>query len=459
MTIFMDDYQNKQFTEVYSSFFALNNTAEKKKLDVEGLIKQLNNLNIHGILTPYNKSTNKYKNLHYKRIYYFPVFQQEILKDYIVTKNNSDTWVNSSLFKDKEKVSLKEINRFYSKREERRVKRLAIRAVYALNLDYGIAKIGVTGGEKLWVLYVDSYPESNIRLAKLFEDAIKKFTVEWDKNIKSNNKNTLIGCDPEFILQRTDGKIVMANRYLPRNGEAGCDRVWLNHDRNQLPIAELRPNPEHEPRDLIINLYNCMLLCSKKITDKKLKWLAGSMPMENFPLGGHIHFSNIWLNSFVLRALDNYLAITIALFEDNKASSRKHLYGFLGGYRKKNYGGFEYRTLPSWLLSPTITKGVFALAKLIAENYLYLYQNPLADIKIQIAYYNGDKSILRLVQKRLWNEMEQLKDYEKYEKYLNPLKKLIDSNFVWDESTDIRKVWLLPPYNKLNNSTKINKKK
>jgi len=435
--------------ENYNNFKLILNKNAKEILDASQLAEQLFQLTFHGIYTPLNIITGKFKKLIYKRIYYIPVFQQETLANYVISNNKSnENWVNSSIIKNKDNVTLYEFNKFRSLREERRVKNIAIRAVYALNLDYGIVKIGVTSGEKPWVLYVNPNLESNKKMESLFEKAIKSFLVSWDKNLISANKKILIGCDPEFILQDSYGKMVLASTYLPEKGQAGCDRIWINHDRYQLPLAEIRPIPANEPRQLVLNLYTSLLICSKKITDKKLKWLAGSMPIKNYPLGGHIHLSNISVNSFLLRALDNYLTLVITLFEDENGIGRRPKYGFLGDYRIKYHGGFEYRTLPSWLVSPTITKGVFALTKLIADNYLYLYQNPLENINVQKAYYEGNKTQLKPIVLNLWNELKELGDYKLYEKYLVPLEKYINTDFRWNEKIDFREVWFLPPYHK-----------
>ncbi len=437
--------------------FFLNNYAKEIK-DINDLTAQLKQLNIHGISTPYNDASEKFKKHYYQRIYYIPVFQQKILGSFTYSsKNKHDNWINSSIIQNTNNVNLVVIKKFRTTREEKRVKRIAIRAVYALNLDYGVVKVGLTVGEKPWVMYVNPLPNNNT-LLKLFESAIKQFKKIWQTNINKIKNEVVLGCDPEYILQDSLGKLVLASKYLPKYGSAGCDRIWTNNDRTQLPLAELRPIPSKEPRQLVLNLYKCFLISSKKITDRQLKWLAGAMPIKNYPLGGHIHLSNISVNSFLLRALDNYLTITITLFEDKKGISRRPQYGFLGDYRDKYHSGFEYRTLPSWLVSPTITKGVFALTKLISENYLYLYQNPLEELYVQKAYYRGDKSVLRPVVKNLWNELKQLNDFSKYERYLIPIENYINNNFEWDESKDIRQVWFLPPYHKeiykINNFSK-----
>lgn len=419
------------------------NSQSKKITDAEGIIEQLSLLNLHGIATPFTKEYGKIKKLSYRDIYLVSVFQQKVLAYYKQTNNTSaGNWINSSIVK-KNKIYLNKVNSFKSKRDEKRIRELAIRAIYALNLDYGIVKIGVTGGAKPWVLFVNSTPDANNEVNDLFTEAISNFENKWSSPIDSVTKEVILGADPEFVIQGKDGRLIMASKYLPKNGQAGCDRIWTNNDRSQLPLAELRPTPSSEPSKLILNLYNSMLIANKKINSRNIKWLAGAMPIPGYPIGGHIHFSNIWLNSFLLRALDNYLTLSLILLEDANGRNRRPKYGFLGDYRAQFHGGFEYRTLPSWLVSPKITKGVIALAKLIAENYRSLGQNPLQNSDVQKAYYRGDKSVLRPIVLNLWKELKQLSDFKLYEKYLLPLEELIKYGYSWEEANDIRIAWRL----------------
>lgn len=426
-----------------NNIFRLNSQS-KKITDAVGIIEQLKLLNLHGIATPLTKQYGKIKKLSYRDIYLVSVFQQKVLAYYKQTNNiSAGNWINSSIVKNKNKVYLNKVNSFKNKRDEKRIRELAIRAIYALNLDYGIVKIGVTGGAKPWVLFVNSTPDTNNEVNDLFTEAISSFEDKWLRSIDVVTKEVILGADPEFVIQGENGKLIMASKYLPKNGQAGCDRIWTNNDRNQLPLAELRPTPSSDPSKLILNLYNSMIIANKKINSRNLKWLAGAMPIPGYPIGGHIHFSNIWLNSFLLRALDNYLTLTVILLEDTNGRSRRPKYGFLGDYRVQFHGGFEYRTLPSWLVSPKITKGVIVLAKLIAENYRDLEQNPLQNRDVQKAYYSGDKSVLRPVVLNLWREIKRLSDFKLYEKYLLPLEELINYGYSWDEAKDIRIAWRL----------------
>jgi len=438
-----DNYITDQLNQ-HSIITNQYNTALDKK---DEITLQMEILQLHGVSTPFviNQKNVKRRKLKYRNIYLLAVFQQKIIGMFKQRINKKDNWVNNNIFQTNEDQIITKVKNLANKREERRVKNIAIHAVYALNLDYALVKIGVTAGDIPWVLSVNPSSQ-NKTIKQMFDEEIKAFSEEWDKHLEHQTNNVNLGADPEFVLKNLNGDLVLASKYLPRKGIVGCDDIWTNSDRTQLPLAEIRPRPANDPRKLAINLYKGLILANRKINNRQLQWLAGAMPIEGFPLGGHIHFSNIWLNSFLLRALDNYLTLIITLFEDEKGISRRPKYGFLGDYREQFHGGFEYRTLPSWIVSPTVTKGVFALSKLIAENYTYLYNNPLENLEIQRAYYHGDKEKLKPVVKDLWVELKQLKDYELYKSYLNPIEKLIKENYTWNEQLDIRKAWRLPPY-------------
>jgi Phage phiEco32-like COOH.NH2 ligase-type 2 len=85
------------------------------------------------------------------------------------------------------------------------------------------------------------------------------------------------------------------------------------------------------------------------------------------PLGGHIHFSGVEVDAVFLTALDRF--ITRPLNEVSKTHVREASpYGRLGSIeRGKPHGGWEYRACPSWICTPDITKGVIAIAWVLAQ--------------------------------------------------------------------------------------------
>jgi hypothetical protein len=239
---------------------------------------------------------------------------------------------------------------------------------------------------------------------------------------------------------------VAASRFLAREGPVGCDAIVLSGHRVILPLAELRPQPSSDPRQLARNLHHTMQLAARAIPDESLAWLSGGMPLRGFPLGGHIHFSRCWLNGHLLRALDNYLALPLMQIEGETTRQRRPRYGGLGDFRPQPHGGFEYRTLPSWLVSPAVTGGVLALAALIAEHYWSLTRRPLMDSEVQAAYHRGDKVMVSGIVAELWQDLEKLPSYSGHANCLDPLKSMIFRMEPWNERADFRRAWKIAPF-------------
>ncbi|WP_169713508.1 putative amidoligase domain-containing protein [Paludifilum halophilum] len=371
--------------------------------------------------------------------YITAVFQTRVLVLY--RSNTRRIWLAHGKGQHREmyrRVSLQE-----NTREARRVKETAIRAVYAAGLDYGVVKLALQPGNVITVLNVNPSPRLNPEMESGFISAIHQYIHRLPLMAADWNQ-VMLGADPEFIMRRKKGQVVMASEYFPRFGRVGCDAIWYGQNRSLKPLVELRPRPSIEPRQLVIRMYQGMIQAAKKVNDSSVQWLSGALPHPGFPLGGHIHFSGIPLNFKLLRALDNYLALPLILIEDPRGVRRRPKYGFLGDFRRQSHGGFEYRTLPSWLISPTLTKGVLAVAKLVASRYPYLTLDPLSDDDIQEAYYRGEKEKLRESVRQLWGELMTLREYGKYKIYLDALYEMLFSRSTWDESRDFRVLWKLP---------------
>ncbi len=265
-------------------------------------------------------------------------------------------------------------------KELKRITTAARIAVQALGLDFAMAYVALSKPRKPVIKRVDPSPELPTRTLK----SLIEFLVE--SPYIPQKKEVTLGADPEFILINSDtGKMIPASQFLPRFGTVGCDSVRIPN-RQQRPIGELRPEPSPSPLVLADNIRKTLLQAVKLLPYNNIKWIAGSQP-SNYPIGGHIHFSNIQVSSKLLRALDNYLAIPVFLMEDTKnATMRRTKYGLLSDYRIKEYG-FEYRTTSSWLVTPEISRGVLCLAKLIASNYTELSNNCFIRTEIQNAFY------------------------------------------------------------------------
>ncbi|TVX99657.1 putative amidoligase domain-containing protein [Paenibacillus cremeus] len=324
--------------------------------------------------------------------------------------------------------------------------REAIKAIYALGLDYGVVRIGIRAGGSVIVRSVEPVPQLTERLAELFAEAMNRLDDTVSSERDSAGGPVMLGADPEFLLLTSQGKVKFASNYAEKEGPFGCDAIVLESRRKIYPLAELRPKPSTDVRELVVNLHRTMQIAAKQIGDPELRWVAGGMPVRGFPLGGHIHFSGVELNSRLLRVFDNYLALPLTLLEDESTGLRKPRYGFLGDFRRQRHGGFEYRVLPSWMVSPTVAKGVLALAKLAAEHYRQLNLRPLADVEVARAYYQGDKLRIRPLMLQLWRDVERLPGFAQQEAYLLPLRRLMLQMQTWKELEDIRPKWKIPPF-------------
>jgi hypothetical protein len=414
-------------------------------------------LRLHGLKTE-AYYTDKRELSYYPYKYKIPVFH---LRPLTVYEKKESLWMSAtsrgikgiSPFSepDKKNIGYQEASSSQLTFHMKRAMREAVKAIYALGLDYGIVTLGVSSTGNTLVLEVDPVPKLNSRLCELFARAIERYDAELASEL-TRSERVMLGSDPEFLLLSQQGKVVSASRFLEREGAVGCDAIVLSGHRVILPLAELRPQPSVDPRQLARNLHLTMQLAARLVPDESLAWLSGGMPLRGFPLGGHVHFSRCWLNSHLLRALDTYLALPLMQIEGDTTRLRRPRYGFLGDFRRQSHGGFEYRTLPSWLASPDITLGVFALASLIADHYWLLPSKPLAEHDTQAFYYRGEKNKLHKTVKQLWEDLEQLESYAVYAPMLKPLRLQVLNMEPWNEMADFRRTWKIAPYQRKEDS-------
>lgn len=272
----------------------------------------------------------------------------------------------------------------------RRLARLATRAAYAVGWD--IASVTMKYNSSLAVEGTDGWPTGVLDepqsgdviehinpvpkripawVRLLYVNAWRKSAME-KKHRRTDPTPFSLGLDVELILFDSEQKrIIPAIKYLPKGGPAGCDAIRIQ-GRIVYPLMELRPVPAAKPRRLIAHLQAAMRMAAHYITEKHssmntapLQWLGGSQPRGTFPLGGHIHVSGIPLTADLVRALDTYVAIPLSVIEGRIGSLRRRpRYGTFGDVREHQHGGmggFEYRTLPSFIMSPALTLEVLTL--------------------------------------------------------------------------------------------------
>ncbi|MBO8158417.1 hypothetical protein [Thermosyntropha sp.] len=320
-----------------------------------------------------------------------------------------------------------------------KIAEMARKTLYILGLDIGKVYIILNARRQYKVTSVDPSPILRQKELNAVKAYIKKI---YNIDDYVQKREVKIGADPEFLLINSKNqKIVAASNFFPREGVVGCDNIRMPN-RQQRPIAEIRPKPSFSPLELTHNIKEALIAANKLAPHKNIKWLAGSQPANEYSTGGHIHFSNTELNFKLLRALDNYLGIIGFLLENPvPAAKRRKKYGFIGDVRKKEHGGFEYRTLGSWLISPQITLAILCLAKIVASKYPYLSMNYFCSIEAQKAFYNGEQERLKIYFKYLWNDIKNTDIYFLYCEHLQIIPEMIEKNTNWDEKIDIRKAW------------------
>lgn len=335
-------------------------------------------------------------------------------------------------------------------REHRKAASLAVRCVYALGLRAAVVKLIYDGQGRLQVRDVEARTMLSMRRA------LEKHRVNVGDalpGMEATSAPLLLGADVELILMDADGQVVPAERYLPRQGAAGCDTArW--EGRLAYPLMELRPKPAEDPKGLLRSLHRAVQLADRRIPDRELAWCSGGLPHEELPLGGHLHFSGVELHEQLLRALDNYVALPVLMLEDEQSMRRRPKFGFLGDFRLKSHGGFEYRTLPSWMISPQYALCVMQLAHMVVLNHGRLKQRPLHDVAVQELFYAGDKVKLRRTVQLLWKELELLPQYRANRKRMDAMKRRVLQGTAWTSEKDIREAWKIKasPNNRRNPS-------
>lgn len=330
--------------------------------------------------------------------------------------------------------------------ENPRVVDVARRVLYLSGLDLGKVVVAYTARRRFKVLVVEPSPE----LREKDLDALGKRIMELSQlDGHIIQRDIKLGADPEFMMFNSkNGRIISASEHFPKEGMIGCDNIRIPN-RTQRPIAEIRPRPDVSPITLTANIKQALQLASQMAPYRNVRWVAGSQPGGGFSIGGHIHFGNIKINASLLRALDNFVGLPVFLIENPvSAARRRKKYGQLGDHREKEYGGFEYRTPGSWLVSQNITLAILCLAKIVVSRYPWLPYNYLNSIEAQDAFYHGRQEYFYPIFRRLWAHLEELDMFETYRKQLQVLYDMIENHTCWNETSDFRKSWMIPGGNR-----------
>lgn len=327
-------------------------------------------------------------------------------------------------------------------RDNQKIVEQARRVSYFLGLDLAVVTIAYTARRRYKALSINPSP---ILSEKNIDIIVQKIVDLAGQDQRVLLKDIKMGADPEFMMfnSRT-GKIVSASNHFPREGMVGCDNIRMPN-RTQRPVAEVRPKPDYSPIILTANIKQALNMANQMAPYRGVRWVAGSQPGGGFSIGGHIHFSNIKINASILRALDNFVGLPIFLIENPvPASRRRKRYGRLGDYRIKEYGGFEYRTPGSWLVSQNITLAILCLSKIVISRYPWLPFNYLNTPEAQQAFYQGNKDYFYPIVERLWSHIETIDMYQEYRVHLDELHEMLINQSSWNETVDFRKAWMIP---------------
>lgn len=339
-------------------------------------------------------------------------------------------------------------------KELKKVIQTARTALQSLGLDFGLVHLVINRYGRMIVIHLEPSPVLTLKAARETVRIWKQFV-----EAPYPDSEITLGADPEFLISSKEtGKQVMASYLFPRQGIVGCDSIRVPN-REERPIAEVRPEPTPCPLELTDNVEKTLIEAIKLAPYRNVRFQAGSQPVGAFPIGGHIHFGGIRLSSKLLRSLDNYLAIPIMMLEDSKSGvKRRAKYGLLSDFRTKEYGGFEYRTLPSWLISPEYARGVLCLAYIIIHNYTRLITNYLSTPGAQEAFYTGRKQYFSNIINHIWEQIKQLPEASTYAQFLDPIRQASTAMTSWDESVDLHETWNLPSVRKTYRASSVVKK-
>ncbi|WDL97309.1 putative amidoligase domain-containing protein [Alicyclobacillus sp. ALC3] len=376
----------------------------------------------------------------FSRQYRVPLFDLTPLACF--RSDTSPAWINNRIARIQD--SFREIG-FDDEKVTRRVLHLAVRALHAVGLDFGMVSIGMSPKGLLHVIDITARPVLEGRVLELYSDAVQSWMERYERHGRQPITNVVLGTDVELMLRSPSGKMVLASNYFSRKGKVGCDDRSVQFDGKRLPLMELRPDPDPSPLGLVNKLRETMLEAVRTINRRQVEWRGGSMPFRPYSTGMHMHFSNVSFSSQLVKALDNYLGLPLMMVEDQRTSQlRRPKYGALGDVRFKDYGGFEYRTPASFVIDPDVTTAAFCLAYIVATYHRELPVFDLYEENVQIAFYRGDTPALLPIVERNFSHLRQLPIYERFRDHLDWLYQMIQSGWTWDEAQDVRTAWGLP---------------
>ena len=237
--------------------------------------------------------------------------------------------------------------------------------------------------------------------------------------INEEDKHTItLGCDPEFALVNTVGRLVPASLYLNFSDKVGSDG----------DCGELRPDPGEHEEEVVSNIRDLVKELSSRISgwkNNKLYPEAHSY-LDRVPIGFHVHlgappeiltFAAPGAIQFVKAftgVLDYFVGIPAMILEDTPARRLSPLYGSPSDIRLSGKT-IEYRTPGGFYLRhPDYTRGLLAMTLCVAE-----------DVFMDMA--DRTDGWRKLAEMNIWQEMEKT--------YALPPRSVVKEAFTSDAKT------------------------
>lgn len=319
----------------------------------------------------------------------------------------------------------------------------AARALYALWLDIGSVLVAISGTGSLAIRDAWSIEQQQPLDRAILNESLNRWLESWEMDREQPFR---LGADPELIFVDESNKLVSASSILLdyTSEEIGIDAL-LYKNKLIYPIVELRPRPAGHPARLFATLHGLLKELNELAAEQNLRWQAGAMPVKGVALGGHLHVSGIPLTPRLLRLLDVMLALPFAALADESGKARNDKFGGLGDYRKQFHGGFEYRTLPSWLVSPALTKAAIYVCWLTVEQRFALAEHLHSDDlqTVEEVYAQGEREQLCALAQKYIELLVSLTTDRRLVEGVQPLQRALQQRSTWNEQSDIRQRWKL----------------
>ncbi|MEM4345152.1 MAG: hypothetical protein QXS40_05475, partial [Candidatus Nitrosocaldus sp.] len=171
-----------------------------------------------------------------------------------------------------------------------------------------------------------------------------------------------IGADVEFQLIDEKRGLVRMPRYDTKS-RIGTDAAGTS-------TGEIRPVWSYDPEDVVKDIKD-LLISLYEIAQESGAYAVIAGEGEHVPTGGHVHVSGLGAvpDEDLLRVLDDLVYVPLASVCEGARKGSD--YDRPSGYRYQPWG-WEYRSLPSWLAHPILTKGVLRIIHTICLMFKHL---------------------------------------------------------------------------------------